>query len=241
MDEPMMGADRWHRAMGEAQMGFLRSILRVDTDELWWKDGARDTAHWLGMRYGVSYWKANRWVAAARALKSLPALSGALSSGVLGVDKIVELSRFATPKTEAESIPWAASAPCAEIRDRGDEIGRRAISEVRTAHETRYWFTREVDDGQSLLITTKIPVVESTIVAKAVCRKADQMPRMPGEESPYSLPQRRADALVAIASAVGAEDPDADRATVIVHAQIDEDLNARIENGPVLSKEPPDG
>ena len=59
------------------------------------------------MRYGISYWKAHRWIEAARALESLPALSEALASGILGVDKIVELTRFATPKTEAELITMA--------------------------------------------------------------------------------------------------------------------------------------
>ena len=88
-----------------------------------------------------------------------------------------------------------------------------------TAQDTRYWFSRKVDDGHSLLITTKVPIVEGTAVVKAVCRKADQIPVMPGEEHSYSLPQRRADALVAIASASISQDSDPDRATVIVHAQ----------------------
>ena len=189
------------------------------------------------MRYGIPYWKAHRWIEAARALESLPEVSKALGSGVLGVDKIVELTRFATPETETELIPWAESAPCAEIRDRGDELRRRAVEDVRTAHDTRYWFSRKVDEGHSLLISTKVPIVEGTTVLKAVCRRTDQMPVMPGEESSCSLPQRRADALVAIASAAIAQGPDPDRATVIVHAQMDESTNARIEGGPVLSKE----
>src|SRR6266511_4082425 len=64
-------------------------------------------AHWLGMRYGISDWKAHRWIAAAHALEDLPLLSEAFSSGELGIDKVVELTRFATPKTEARLIPLA--------------------------------------------------------------------------------------------------------------------------------------
>jgi hypothetical protein len=86
-------ADHWHHAMCEAQLGFFRAILKVDTDESWWEDGARDTAHWLVMRYGLSYWKAYRWIEAVRALESLPEISRALGSGVLGADKVVELAR----------------------------------------------------------------------------------------------------------------------------------------------------
>ena len=100
-------ADDCHRVICEAQLGFFRAILEVDTDESWWQDGARDTAHWLVMRYGFSSWKANRFVEAARALESLRWMSEALGSGVLGTDKVVELTRFATPDTEAELIPWA--------------------------------------------------------------------------------------------------------------------------------------
>ena len=32
-------------------------------------------AHWLKMRYGISDWKARRWIAAAHALESLPLTS----------------------------------------------------------------------------------------------------------------------------------------------------------------------
>jgi hypothetical protein len=198
MSRSFAQADQCHRAMCEAQLGFLHAILEVDTDESWDAEGARDTARWIGMRYGISYWKAHRFIQAARALESLPLVSEALSSGVLGVDKIVELTRFATPQTEAGLIGWAQSAPCAEIRDRGDELKRRAVEDVRDAHHTRYWFTRKVDDGHSLLISTKLPIVEGTAVLKAVCRRADQLPVMPGEEHSFSLPQRRASSAASI-------------------------------------------
>ena len=47
-------------------------IVEVDRRELWKRDGAHDMAHWLWMRYGISDWKARRWIDAARALASLP-------------------------------------------------------------------------------------------------------------------------------------------------------------------------
>jgi hypothetical protein len=55
-------------------------------------------AHWLWMRFGVSDWKARRWMDAARTLESLPLLSQAFASGEIGIDKVVELTRFATPR-----------------------------------------------------------------------------------------------------------------------------------------------
>ena len=49
---------------------------------------------------------------------------------------------------------------------------------------------------------------------------------------------RRADALVALCSVQLADTPDQDRATVVVHAELDalldRDVNALIEDGPVI-------
>jgi hypothetical protein len=44
------------------------------------------------MRYGISWWKATRWIASAHALEGLPLLSEAFASGELGIDKVVELT-----------------------------------------------------------------------------------------------------------------------------------------------------
>src|SRR2546421_12174220 len=94
--------DSVHAVISAGHRELLRLILDVERLELWRDDGARDAAHWLCMRYGISEWKARRWVAAAHALESLPRLGEALSSGRLGVDKVVELARFATADEEAE-------------------------------------------------------------------------------------------------------------------------------------------
>jgi hypothetical protein len=58
-------------------------------------------------------------------------------------------------------------------------------------------------------------------VAQALERYADQLPVMPGEEQGWSTEARLADALVALCSARVAQDPQPDRATVVIHAQLD--------------------
>ena len=98
---------------------------------MWENDGAHDMAHWLRMRYGISDWKARRWIASAHALESLPLTSEAFSSGRLGVDKVVELTRFATPETERVSFPGPSGSPPAPSR-------RRATSSpAEPGHEGR--------------------------------------------------------------------------------------------------------
>ncbi len=111
-DEPdnsglIEGIDAANRRICLAQRELFSLIAHIDRCEAWRDSGARDMAHWLGMRYGISDWMARRWIAAAHALEDLPLLSEAFSPGELGIDKVVELTRFATPKTEARLIPWA--------------------------------------------------------------------------------------------------------------------------------------
>ncbi len=58
-------------------------------------------------------------------------------------------------------------------------------------------------------------------MAKALERLAEQLPVMPGEEDGWCVDARRADALVALCSARIGADPDPDRATVIIHTQLE--------------------
>ena len=54
----------------------------------------------------------------AHTLAHLPLLSRALQSGELSLDKVVELCRFATPKTEKKLLRWARRVMPATIRER---------------------------------------------------------------------------------------------------------------------------
>jgi hypothetical protein len=78
------------------------------------------------------------------------------------------------------------------------------------------------------------------VVAKALERVAEQIPVMPGEE-PDPVSQRRADVLVALASAQLSSDQDPDRATVIIHARLEgletNSGGSEIEGGPVIDPE----
>ncbi|MGZ5293242.1 MAG: DUF222 domain-containing protein [Actinomycetota bacterium] len=113
-------ADALHVAAGQTQRALLAVLAEIDRDGAWEGDGARDVAHWVSMRYGVSTWKAARWVAAGQALGRLPRIEEALATGRLCLDKVVELVRFATPETEASLIRWAVRVSCGAIRRKAD-------------------------------------------------------------------------------------------------------------------------
>ena len=70
--ELIQAADASHCRVSLAQRQFLGFIAGVDRQEAWQDSGARDMAHWVCMRYGVSYWKALRWIKVAHAWKGFP-------------------------------------------------------------------------------------------------------------------------------------------------------------------------
>jgi hypothetical protein len=239
--ELIQGIDAPHSRVSGAQRELLQLIAEGDRHRVWRDSGARDMAHWLSMRHGISEWKARRWIAAAHALEGLPRLSEAFSSGELGIDKVVELTRFATAETEAKLIPWAGGVSCARIRHKADLAARQSIKDARDADRERrvsWWY---FDDGRRFGLEADLPASQGAVVAKALDRLADEIPVMPGEEDGYYVDARRADALVALASTRLAADADPDRATVVVHAQLKGlsrgEGGCELEGGPVIHPE----
>jgi len=192
-------------------------------------------AHWLSMRQGISGWKARRWIAAAHALEHLTDLAHALSSGELGIDKVVELARFATFESEAGLISWARFVSCAAVKRRADLEVSRTIEDVRDAEHARFLNWWSLDDGNRFGLEAELPAAQGAVVVRALERMSDSIPLMPGEDDPAFAAARRADALVALCSNRVAVDADPDRATVVVHARLGDlvgtDGAAEVEGG----------
>jgi hypothetical protein len=240
-DDGLIGvADALNRHIAAAHVALLGVIAEVDRRGAWRDSGARDLAHWLSIRYGMSWWKADRWIKAAAALSHLPGIADALETGVLGIDKVVELCRFARPETEDELIGWATDATCATIRRRADLEVRAAqdeTTEFERNRSLRYWYE---DGGRRFGLEARMPSAQGAIVAKALERVVDQIPAMPAETDGFLIEARRADALLALCSQRIAADADADRATVVVHASLEAlsgRRNAETEQGAVMPPE----
>jgi hypothetical protein len=115
---------------------------------------------------------------------------------------------------------------------------------VDPARFLEWWY---LDEGKRFGLAGELPAAQGAIVARTIERLAETTPVMPGEaEEDVFLPARRADALVRLCSGRIADDPDPDRATVVVHVQAagaGQDLAQRgrligggqIERGPALA------
>jgi hypothetical protein len=230
--------DAAHARVCASQRQLLRRIADAHRREIWRDAGARDTAHWLAMRLGISEWKARRWIAAAFALETLPRLSDALSSGELGIDKVVELARFAEFDTEDGLVVWANRVSCAGVRKRADREVRMSQEDATDPVRDRslsWWY---FDEGRRFGLEGQLPAAHGAVVANALERLSNEIPVMPDEDERCYAGARRADALVALASTQVAQDPDMDRATLVVHttpeALASTDRASEIESGPVI-------
>ncbi len=121
---------------------------------------------------------------AAEALESLPLVSHAFGSGELGIDKVVELTRFATPETEAGLISWACARASGTIRRRAELERRRERSEVVEADHERFVRWCYTDDGARFGLDAELPVDQGAVIATALGRLAEQIPSVPGVDSP---------------------------------------------------------
>ena len=214
--------DRAHVDAGRAERRRLKAILECDRHELWRGHGARDHAEFLAGRYGMSKWKARRMIAAAYTLEHLPLTSHALETGVLSVDKVVELTRFAVPATEKKLITWAKRVTPGGIRARGDEETRRTLKEIQDNEKERSltWYSHELGFQMEGRMTHEA----GAAFAAAIDRLAAELPDVPigpdmRLDEERSLEQRRADALFLLCTQ-GAPGKEA-RPTVVVHAPLE--------------------
>ncbi|HET7481612.1 MAG TPA: DUF222 domain-containing protein [Actinomycetota bacterium] len=216
----------------------LRMIVECDLRRVWRTDNeSEDVASWLVPRLGISRWKARRMVEAAYAIDEMPRAAAALEKGRLSLDQFMELARFPTPAQAESVLAWACNAGPAAIRARADRARREDVEDTRWADRSRnleWWW----QDPTTFTFWGTLPADQGMRFAAAIDRLADKLASSPvdGPDRESTIDQRRADALVAMAMAQIAEDPDPDRATIVVHVTVGDDGNPVGRNGMPLPK-----
>jgi Domain of unknown function (DUF222) len=259
--EVVSGLDAIAAASNRVQRELLRAIVRCDVRRVWIDDDCRDIAHWVALRLGITTYKARRWVACAWALDRYPLFDAAFQDGRLSLDKLVELTRLADSVDESERslLSWALRVSIASIRDRADWARRVALQEVQEAERARsvkWWWEM---DRSHVNLHACLPADMGIRITTALDRLAETLPVSPVDEhdehdevslgtlgdddddDDTTMEARRADALDLLAGHVLAEDRDADRATVVVHAPlsalVEGDCNGMSSRGEVLAPE----
>lgn len=203
-------------------LGFISAFDRTGA---WENDGCRDMAMWLAGRLGIRPYTARKWVACAHAINGLPATSEALRTGVLCLDKVVELTRFSTVEGEARLIKWARRVSVAAIRaeaERSCGPDERETRDTERARSLRWWW---YDERRALGLEGYFPPDQGAEIVAALKLAAKEVPDVDDGGDALVTPderrgRRHADALWALASGRIAADSNADRATMVVHTQL---------------------
>jgi hypothetical protein len=197
---------------------------------------------------GISMSTAHEHVRVARAIENLPQVRSSFASGEISYSKVRALTRVATADTETDLVELARTLTASQL-DRTvagyakaqrnaqpqPEIDRRFSWEWNDDGSVTGRFQLGADEGQVLIAAVQ-RALEAERLAQQEEARARGLP--PGDDR--SLPEARADALLAVARAALAAD--ANTADVIVlpellvHVEADADgtVAAHIDDGPNL-------
>ncbi len=230
-----------------ANYRFLKLLAEFDRREAWEGAGIRSCAYWLNWKCGISLNAGREKVRVARALDDLPEINDAFEKGELSFSKVRAMTRIATPLNESYLMMIAdhGTAQHMEVLVRAyryvspqcdaDEgfINERVVENKKSEHlqDLRKVSCYQNDDSM-WHIQALLPAEEGGVFVKVLKELGD---RLVANEKQLSIepeivtavtsfPQRRADALVAIAEhylATGAGDAvslkASDRCQLIMH------------------------
>lgn len=219
----------------DGDIALMQALVACDRKRVYRRDDEVDMARWGSIELGISAWEAGRFLKGGYALEVLPTMSDAYRRGELSTAKFVELARFVTPETDAELLAWATRTSPAGIRARADQELRAREEQTRDAEKWRSLDWEWDETKTRLALWGSLPAEQGAKFVKAVDRMSKQMVVTPEDDPGLTAETRRADALVAMASASIASDQCADRATLVIHADVDtildEDKNGVLAGG----------
>ena len=219
----------------DAATARLLDLIREFDARGGWSNGFRSCAAWLTWRVGFAPGAAREHVRVARALGTLPLLSGGLARGELSYAKVRELTRVATPETE-ERLLAVGQAGTAEHVERIVRGWRRVdqMAEARDAarrHAGRALHVYQDEDGTvrirgrltaevGALLIKALDAARETLHQRRRELRRDADPHTPDVDAP-TMEQQQADALALLAETAlhHGIDPGApgERYQVVVH------------------------
>jgi hypothetical protein len=215
----------------EAATARLLDLIREFDARKGWNNGFRSCAAWLSWRVGYAPGAAREHVRVARALGSLPLLSQALARGELSYAKLRELTRVATPETEARllAVGRAGTAEHVERIVRGwRRMNRKAEAQEAARHHTARALHVYQDEDGAVRIRGQLAPEVGAVLLKALEAARESLYQRRQDEAPDAEPptmeQQQADALALLAETALHQgiDPGApgERYQVVVHVDV---------------------
>lgn len=187
------------------------------------KWGLQNCAEWLAWRCDLSMTTALEKVRVAHALKHLPDISRAFSTGELSYSKVRSLTRVAHTNNEAELLAFALRHTSAHVAERCREL--RCGSEASIDSAARAYANRSVrirrDHSRGMMtMTVELPMDTGELIEKALDKARDDEVLQIADLADTAWSTRQADAFVNMINAYlsgGGEAATNDNYLVTVH------------------------
>src|SRR3954452_8023756 len=183
--------------LAAATAAWLLLIAEFDEREGWHGVGITSCAHWLAWKCALTPGTARQHVRVARAMRRLPVITEAFTSGELSYSKVRALTRVAEPGTEVELVEFARHATASQV-ERTVRAWRRSddVDAGRVADRRRFsWWTEddgmvtvqlrmEAEPGAQLLASIESLAERDARRERAARKRAAAEGRLPAEEEP---------------------------------------------------------
>ena len=212
-------------------------VREADDDADWRAAGCSSSAQWLAQVASSDHRTAVRITKTSVALRSLPALDHALSTGALTLDQVAAAAEFATPESDAELARVAVGKPPSAIGLAARTLAPPMVADDEALYARRALRMTWTRGRRELCLSGRLPLEHGVVFEQAIWdiakhqRAADKH-----AGSVLDWQQSAADALVTLAQHGGGERGGVRRSptTLIVH--LSDDAPPMLEGAGPLSR-----
>ena len=213
-------------------------VREADDDGDWSAAGCSSSAQWLAQVCSSDHRTAVRITRTSSALRSLPALDHALSTGALTLDQVAAAAEFATPGTDAELARVAVGKAPSAIALAARTLAPPAVEDDQELYERRALSMSWTRGRRELAFSGRLPLEQGAVFEQAIWSIAKTQ-RAADKQAGTILEwqQSAADALLTLTRYGNDADGGVKRShtTLIVH--VSEDGPALLEGAGPLSPE----
>ena len=215
----------------------LTEIVREADDERDWQSaGCSSSAQWLAQVSSSDHRTAKRITRTGEALRSLPALDHALSTGSLTLDQVAAAAEVATPETDAELARLAVGMAPGEIALAARKLVPPKLEDDQELYQRRSLSMTWTRGRRELAISGRLPLEQGAAFEQAIWDIAKAQRAIDKQDGTVlEWQQSAADALVTLARQGGGRRAGGVRrspTTLVVH--LSDDGPPRLEGtGPI--------
>ena len=186
--------------------------------------GLQNCAEWLAWRCDLSMTTAREKVRVAHALKTLPFIAYAFSTGELAYAKVRNLTRVAHRDNEKDLLEFALRTTAANVAQRCQELrcgAEKSISTAERAFANRSLRVRRDNERGMMTITVELPLDAGELAEKALDKARDDEVLQIPDLADTSWSARQADAFVNLVTGYlsGGDGATNDNYLVTVHVE----------------------